>query len=75
MRTALGEGVRRFKQFVEAGEIATVAGQPSGAAPEARRAELRKLGSTARGRDAIDIASAASFPASDPPAGRQVSLR
>ena len=72
MRAALGEGVRRFKQFVEAGEVASVAGQPTGAAPETRRPEPRPLPSPGGGHDEVDVASAASFPASDPPAPRQV---
>jgi len=70
-RSELRECLRRFKQWLEAGEVATVAGQPSGAAPEVRRPELRRPSTRVEGRPARDMveqASAASFPASDPPA-------
>ena len=55
--------LRHFKQIMEAGEIPTVDGQPSGRSkPNERivpRAKPRK--------DAVEIASEDSFPASDPP--------
>lgn len=76
LRSELRAGLRRFKQWVEAGEVATVAGQPTGAAAETRRPELRTPASrrrAGRDQDDIDAASAASFPASDAPASRQVS--
>jgi hypothetical protein len=73
----LREGLRRFKQWVEAGEIATTAGQPTGATPvPQQRGDLRTVASrprTGRGGDDTDAASAASFPASDAPASRRVS--
>ena len=55
--------LRRFKQIVEAGEVATIEGQPSG------RSELTP-GSTRRSKrkkDVVQVASEQSFPASDPP--------
>jgi hypothetical protein len=68
----LGDGLRRFKQWVESGEIATVAGQPNGTMPEVQRPELRGGGATRAGQtDVVEIASAGSFPASDPPAWRK----
>lgn len=71
LRSELREGLRRFKQWVETGEVATVAGQPTGVGPKVLRSELRKRSAGAdgrQGRDAVERASAASFPASDPPA-------
>lgn len=57
------EDLRHFKQIMEAGEMATVEGQPSGRiSPDekaAARAKPRK--------DVVERASEDSFPASDPP--------
>jgi uncharacterized membrane protein len=69
----LREGLRRFKQLLEAGEIATVDGQPTGRAAESRRAQPRTPAArSAERKDEVEQASAASFPASDPPASRVV---
>jgi uncharacterized membrane protein len=59
------EDLRRFKQIMEAGEIATVDGQPSGREETEHRRRQRQ-----RQRDAVTRASEASFPASDAPAWR-----
>jgi uncharacterized membrane protein len=59
----INSDLRRFKQIMEAGEMATVEGQPSG-----RKEPNRKI--TARPKpqkDVVEIASEDSFPASDPP--------
>lgn len=57
------EDLRHFKQMMEAGEIATVEGQPSGRSTPEERAAAR-----ARPRkDVVEKASEQSFPASDPP--------
>jgi uncharacterized membrane protein len=66
--TELREVLRRFKQWVEAGEVATVEGQPTGRAAEVQRVELRKPAAGRSPKDAVERASAQSFPASDPPA-------
>lgn len=55
------EDLRRLKQLLEAGEIATTQGQSSGRATEPKG---RRLSPNA----AIDEAGSESFPASDPPA-------
>lgn len=76
LRSELRDGLRRFKQWLEAGEVATVAGQSTGAIPQTRRPELRTVASrrrAGRGPGDVDAASAASFPASDAPASRRVS--
>jgi uncharacterized membrane protein len=72
---AVREDLRRFKRWVEAGEIPTVAGQPSGREPERRRESLRTAAFQERPRparvvDPVDRASMDSFPASDPPQTR-----
>ena len=60
------DDLRRFKQILEAGEIPTVEGQPTGApAADHRRQRQRE-----RKRDVVTRASEASFPASDAPAWR-----
>jgi hypothetical protein len=55
----LEEDLRRFKAVMEAGEVVTTAGQPTGGEP---------AGSTPRHRDTVTRASEESFPASDAPA-------
>jgi len=55
--------LRRFKQIMEAGEIATVRGQPSGRADAAQSGITRPK----RKKDVVQVASEDSFPASDPP--------
>lgn len=45
------EDLRRFKQLVEAGEIATTAGQPSGRSPEATQLPQRKPSKRAEERE------------------------
>ena len=59
------EDLRRLKQLLEAGEIATTHGQPSGRVSEA----MPKSKSSGKGwnRDLVGEASEESFPASDPP--------
>ena len=60
----LKEDLRHFKQMMEAGEIPSVEGQPSG-----RNKEFQySLDERNRERDVVEEASAQSFPASDPPA-------
>ena len=56
------EDLRRFKQMIEAGEIPTVEGQPSGRETAHHRRQREHK------RDAVTRASEASFPASDAPA-------
>ena len=72
-RDELKEVLRRFRQWMEAGEVATIDGQPNGTLPETRRPELRGTGRRDRRRaaDVVELASADSFPASDPPATRE----
>lgn len=55
--------LRRFKQIMEAGEIATVKGQSSGRRDADQSAPTRPK----RKRDVVQVASEDSFPASDPP--------
>jgi len=57
------ETLRRFKQFMEAGEIATVVGRPSIQPP----AQIDRLTVTSPAEE-VESASEDSFPASDPPA-------
>jgi uncharacterized membrane protein len=60
------EDLRRLKQFLETGEIATVEGQPSGKQAPVRRQPVRARRSRAL-RDKVQVASEDSFPASDAP--------
>jgi uncharacterized membrane protein len=55
--------LRRFKQIMEAGEIATVKGQPSGRSGMDQSSPTRSK----RRKDIVQVASEDSFPASDPP--------
>ena len=55
--------LRRFKQIMEAGEIATVKGQSSGRRDTDQSAVARPK----RKKDVVQVASEDSFPASDPP--------
>ena len=63
--------LRRFKQIMEAGEVATVEGQPSGRGRQTTSAFTkpnRRLTSQTRPeKDIVEQASEDSFPASDPP--------
>ena len=58
----VAEDLRRFKEIMEAGEVPTTEGQPSGRGPW--RAEVR------RQSEQVRVASEESFPASDAPAWR-----
>ncbi len=62
------EDLRRFKQLMEAGEVPTTAGQPSGRAIH-QHATGGDQGSRSKGRrrDVVEHASDDSFPASDAP--------
>jgi uncharacterized membrane protein len=55
--------LRHFKQIMEAGEIPTVDGQPSGRSEPNQRVTAR----TKPRKDVVEMASEDSFPASDPP--------
>jgi hypothetical protein len=57
--------LHRLKQMMEAGEVATVEGQPSGKQEMSRRRPARARRS--RSLDRVTEASEQSFPASDPP--------
>jgi uncharacterized membrane protein len=61
------EDLRRFKELMEAGEVPTVAGQPTGSETPHHRRRRRQRESK---RDEVTRASEASFPASDAPAWR-----
>jgi uncharacterized membrane protein len=60
------EDLRHFKQMMEAGEIPTAEGQPSGKTPQHRRRQRQRRHKS----DEVTRASEASFPASDAPAWR-----
>lgn len=64
----LQEDLRRFKAIMEAGEIPTTAGQPSGH-PEGREALFQRLypPEDVRKPEPVETGSELSFPASDPP--------
>jgi uncharacterized membrane protein len=64
----VADDLHRFKQIMEAGEILSVQGQPSGEQSEQNRARRRQKEITKR--DQVMRASEASFPASDAPAWR-----
>lgn len=71
------EALRRLRMLVEAGEIATTAGQPSGRQRErvrpALRAAARRLADQpSADRDRVELTSELSFPASDAPASRAI---
>lgn len=63
--------LRRFKQIMEAGEVATVEGQPSGRGRQTNSAftkpNRRLTSRTQPEKDIVEQASEDSFPASDPP--------
>lgn len=67
----INEDLRHFKQIMEAGEVATVQGQPSGrgqqmdgTTPKSNRMPKMR---TKPEKDIVEMASEDSFPASDPP--------
>lgn len=74
----ISDDLRRFKQLMETGEIATVEGQPSGRRSIVQRAlkqeqpkqtaQPTKPEDALRGKDSTEKALEDSFPASDPPA-------
>jgi uncharacterized membrane protein len=57
------EDLRRFKQLMETGEVATTEGQPVGAT----RSDRKPRAENAWDRDKVTASSEESFPASDPP--------
>jgi uncharacterized membrane protein len=60
--------LRRFKQLMEAGEIPTIEGQPSGRAEEPTQVKRGRMRDRTRDfRDQVEHASVESFPASDAP--------
>lgn len=64
----LGADLRRLKSFMEAGEMPTTQGQPSGRVSTRREppAHYRQRSSeSVPKRDAVEVASEDSFPASD----------
>lgn len=63
------EDLRRFKQVLEAGEVASIFGQSSGRIEEVQRerAALKRGVQDSPKKDVVQAASEASFPASDPP--------
>jgi len=64
----VAEDLRRLKQILETGEIATIEGQPSGRDSAHRREPVRARRSRPTRHDEVSQASDESFPASDPPA-------
>jgi uncharacterized membrane protein len=62
------EDLRRLKQVMEAGEIATIEGQPHGKEEVLRQKPARARRAARGGCDKVEDASEASFPASDAPA-------
>ncbi len=65
------EDLRRFKEIMEAGEVSSTAGQPSGRAPVGDKSRQRQQKSLdtidAAADDTVTEASKESFPASDSP--------
>ena len=65
------EDLHRFKQIMEAGEVTTVEGQPSGSASQIDSASTKTHQTlpsrTMPEKDVVEQASEDSFPASDPP--------
>jgi uncharacterized membrane protein len=63
----VGEDLKRFKQLMETGEMATTTGQPDGkqCLPDSAARPRRRRKSVAK--DEVQRASEQSFPASDPP--------
>jgi uncharacterized membrane protein len=61
------EDLRRLKQLLETGEIATTEGQPSGRASDVAQKKPQRSNVKGWDRDAVGQASEESFPASDPP--------
>lgn len=65
----INEDLHHFKQIMETGEVATVQGQPTGRGTQQDSTFTKNNGGvhTKRKKDAIQVASEQSFPASDPP--------